>query len=679
VHGVALDLGKRTVTVAQVQTRDGKVRAARDAGGVVDLTTLVPPPKPAARPSSPAPATSGPPFSVSLARFELDRWSARFEDAAVTPHVVTEVSPLAIKLGELGTTPGTRSTVDVRLGLNKQGKLAITGTAVLDPLAADLRLDLRTLELLPLQPYFADLVNLTLTDGTVSVKGQAKLAIPTAPRAGPAPAPRFDFQGDVDVASVASLDKKDREPLVGWKLLHVGGLAVSTVPQKVSIREIALNDFLSRVVLLPDASLNLQSVAVSKPEAAPAPAAKPAPPAAAPGAPAPPASPITIGQVTLAGGRVTFSDRSVRPSYTAELTELGGRIAGLSSDASTQADLDVRGNIDQTGALVIAGKVNPLAKELFVDLKIDLKGFELPPTSPYAGKYAGFGVSKGKLGLSLDYHIEKSRLEARNRLVIDQFSFGDKVASPEATKLPVRLAVALLKDRHGIIDVDLPISGSLDDPQFKVGRAILKVLGNLIVKAATAPFSLIASAFGGGEQLSRLDFAPGSASLDAAGQGKIRSLGLALRERPGLSFEIEGSADPQRDREGLRRAFYERKLRAQRALELVQQGAAVSSPDNLRLEAADRPRLLEKAYAAETFAKPKNVLGLTRSLPAAEMEKLILTNTAVDEESLRALAQQRASAVQAALSRAEPSGAARLFLVPPKLEGGNKVELRLRD
>jgi hypothetical protein len=261
--------------------------------------------------------------------------------------------------------------------------------------------------------------------------------------------------------------------------------------------------------------------------------------------------------------------------------------------------------------------------------------------------------------------------------VLDQFTFGDKVESPDATKLPVRLAIALLKDRRGVIDVDLPISGSLDDPQFKVGRAVLKVLGNLVVKAATAPFSLIASAFGGGEDLSRVDFAAGRASLDAPAQGRLGTLAKVLRERPGISFEIRGGADPARDRDGLRRFLFERKLKGAKLAALVQTGAAAPSLDDLSIDAAERPALVAAAYAGEKFAKPKNALGLEKSLPPDEMEKLMLANLRVEDDDLRALALRRATAVQSSLSKSVPGAASRLFLVTPRLGTGG-VDLDLR-
>lgn len=243
----------------------------------------------------------------------------------------------------------------------------------------------------------------------------------------------------------------------------------------------------------------------------------------------------------------------------------------------------------------------------------------------------------------------------------------------------MRLAVALLKDRRGVIDINLPISGSLDDPQFKVWPAILKVLGNLLIKAATAPFSLIASAFGGGDELSRVDFAPGASVMDAAAQRKLGSLGKGLQERPGLSLEIEGYADPKQDRDGLRRFLYERKLKAQKLAELVEGGAPVASVNQVQLDTAERLRFLEKAYKVEKFSKPKNALGLEKGLPPAEMEKLMLANTRVEDDDLRGLALRRATALQAGLAKSAPTATGRLFLVTPRLgPGGGRVELKLK-
>jgi hypothetical protein len=716
VHGAKMDLGQRTVDVEAINMRDTRVRVMRDAEGVIDLSTLVPEPTAAhtgptaastraaapaesIRPASPAVAPAAErPWIISIARFDVEKWGARFEDRAVSPTAVLTVDPLTLHVTSLSTAPGARPNVDLRLGINKTGRLNVTGTMGLDPQAANLRFDLRALEILPLQPYFRDQVGLTITSGTVSMKGQlvmaakAKVAARTAAKA-ESPDPDIDLKSDIEIAELATVDRDKQEALLKWNLFRMGGLRVSNHPNHqmtVAINEIALDDLDTRLVLFPDGRFNLQE-ALSAPGAAhePTPAAprgaqqgkqkgKPAPPAASTSEVPPPQ--VSVGSVTIRRGSVVFNDRTIQPHYTAELTDLTGHIAGLSSNTGSTADVDVHAAVNRSGTLAITGKVNPLAKDLMVDVQVALKDVELPPASPYAGKFAGYSISKGKLELALDYRIANRKLDAKNKLVLDQFTFGDKVPSPDAVKVPVRLAVALLKDRRGVVDIDLPISGSLDDPKFKVWPAIWKVLGNLVVKAATAPFALIASAFGGGDELSRVDFAAGAASLDANAQRKIRSLGKALQERPGLSLEIEGAADAKQDRDGLRRFVFERKLKAQKLTQLVQASAAVSSLDQVQVEPVERARFLEAAYEDETFAKPKNAVGIEKSVPPEEMEKLMLAHTRVEDDDLRALALRRATALQASLAKTAPGAASRLFLVAPRLgSGGGHVELKLKQ
>ncbi|HSS39183.1 MAG TPA: DUF748 domain-containing protein, partial [Polyangia bacterium] len=604
VQGAALDLAQHTVTVEQIGTRDARLRFGRDGKGVVDLSTLVPATataataggaKPVAPAPAPTPEPAAAPWTVTVGRVDLERWSARFEDRAVTPAAVLAVNPITLHVTKLSTAPGTRFGVELHLGINRTGRFDVTGTAGLDPQVANLRFNLRGLEILPFQPYFADRVGVTVTSGAVSLNGQVGVTMAKA-KGGVKPAPQLDLNGNVAVADLTVLDNRRQEPLVSWSAFRVDGLRVSNHPLAVAIDQVALDDLDAHVVMDANGQLN-----VAQALAAPGAPAKPAAPAHADAAPAQPAGgasanavppAVNVSGVVLKRGKVVFTDESVQPHYGAEIGDLGGSVTGLSSVAGSTAAVDLSATVNRSGKLKIAGKTNPLAKDLFLDVQLALNDVELPPASPYTGKFVGYTIGKGKLGLSLDYKVANRKLEAKNNLVLDQFTFGDKVASPVATHAPVRLAVALLKDRRGVIDIDLPISGSLDDPHFKVWPAVLKVLGNLVVKAATAPFSVIAAAFGGGDQLSRVDFAAGGAALDADAQRKLRSLGKALEERPGLSLEIEGGADPNRDREGLRRFLVDRKLKAQKVAELVQQGAAVSSPDQVQIDAAERPRLV---------------------------------------------------------------------------------------
>jgi hypothetical protein len=350
----------------------------------------------------------------------------------------------------------------------------------------------------------------------------------------------------------------------------------------------------------------------------------------------------------------------------------------LSSSAATPAEVDLRGRLNHTGLLAIAGKVNPLGEDLSLDMRGDVKNIDLPPASAYAVKYLGYGIRKGKLSLAAEYHVAQGKLQALNKVTLDQFTLGEKVGSPGATKLPVRLAVALLKDRHGVIEFDLPVSGSLNDPHLDLWQQVGKGLGNVVMKAATAPFSLIARVFGGGDQLSSVGFPAGLVTLDDAARVKLGSLAKALRERGDLALEIQGGVDPRIDREGLRRYLFERKLKLAKRAELVARGETGGDPGELRLDPKERLRLLAAAYRAATFSKPRNIFGLPMSLSSDEMERLTLANLEVTESHLRALAQRRALVVKEALARGAPDAAGRMFLLSPRMSGGASVDFNLK-
>jgi len=315
----------------------------------------------------------------------------------------------------------------------------------------------------------------------------------------------------------------------------------------------------------------------------------------------------------------------------------------------------------------ITGTVNPLAKSLFLDLRASVNDIDLSPMSPYSGRYAGYEIEKGKLALNLKYHVENGELKADNKVFLDQFTFGAAVDSPDATELPVRLAVSLLKDRNGEIHLDIPVSGNLDDPKFSVVGVVWKVIKNLLVKAATAPFALLSAVFGGGgEQLSYLQFDPGSAAIPQAEEGKIGTLATILKDRPGLQLDIEGHVDVDRDREALRERAFRRKIAAAKAEDLANAGQPVPPLDNVRIDPAEYGKYLTQAYRKEPFPKPRTFLGTVKTLPVPEMEKLMMTHIRVTDDDLRRLAEARAEAVRDRLVATGSVDPGRIFLVQPK-------------
>ncbi|HMK44297.1 MAG TPA: DUF748 domain-containing protein, partial [Dissulfurispiraceae bacterium] len=314
--------------------------------------------------------------------------------------------------------------------------------------------------------------------------------------------------------------------------------------------------------------------------------------------------------------------------------------------------------------LLITGKINPLRDDLYVSLKADFQNMDLSPTTPYAGKYLGYTIVKGKMGLGMEYLIEKKKLDAKNVIFLDQFTLGDRVESPEATRMPVKLAIALLKDRKGEIHLDLPVTGTTDDPEFRVGKIIWKIILNILVKAATSPFALLGAILGGGsaEEMSFIGFDYGTAVLTPQEQAKMDKLLTVLSERPALKVDVEGHADMVADREGLKRVALQKKVKAQKLKELAKSDKSVN-PDRVVVAQEEYPKYLKQAYKDEKFPKPSNFLGMAKDLPVPEMEKLMLTNAPATDDMLRELARERARTVYEYLLKTKKIGPDRIFLV----------------
>jgi outer membrane protein OmpA-like peptidoglycan-associated protein len=292
-----------------------------------------------------------------------------------------------------------------------------------------------------------------------------------------------------------------------------------------------------------------------------------------------------------------------------------------------------------------------LRNDLFLDMQEKFNDIELSPVTPYSGTFLGYSIDKGKLFLDLKYHIENKKLDSQNKVFLDQFTLGKKVESTRATNLPVRLAVALLKDRKGEIHLDIPVTGRTDDPKFSVWGVVLQILKNLLVKAATSPFALLSSAFGGKEDFSAIHFAPGSSQLSDAEKEKIRKLAQALNDRPALKLEVAGYVDREQDPEGYRNELLTKKIRNEKFLALIKEKKAAGGEisESVTVSPEEYPVYLKTVYKKEKFPKPRNMVGLVKDIPDAEMKKLILANTVVGEENLKTLARERATAVRTAL------------------------------
>ena len=667
VKGGKLDLARREVLIDEVVARGSKLLLRRAADGGIEFVQ-----PPALRAVSAARQDPAGPWKVTVARYRGEDLGLRFEDAAVSPAATHTIEGMKLDAENLSTVPGSTARLATRFMLNRKGEIEVGGSIKPFPLAADLKVAVKTLELLPLQPYFTERLNIDVTRGQVTLNGALQLRQTGGGALDPA-ALSGGFAGQLMVGDFYAVDKINSSDFLKWKSLHVGNLDLRLKPDSVSAGEVALADFFARVILSREGKLNLLQI-IRQSDAAPAalPATTPPVVAGSGKAVAPVAAaghallPVKIGKITLQGGDIRFSDNFIKPNYSADLKKIGGTISGLSSAADSVASIDLRGSYDNIAPLTVSGQFNPLSAIPYLDVQADIKGIELTSLSPYSGKYAGYAIDKGKMSLFVKYRIKDNQLLAENRVFLDQLTFGEAVDSPDATQLPVMLAVALLQNRNGEIDVNLPISGSINDPQFSIGGLIVQVIVNLLGKAVTAPFALLGSLFGGGEELSNVEFAAGQATITQPMNDRLDKLGKALIDRPALRLEIEGHADPESDPEGLKQHRLQRQVRALKREDLTRKGVESGSAEVVEVDAKEYPALLERVYRAEKFPKPRNIVGLVKGLPVAEMEKLILAHSSVDEEDLRQLADQRAKAVLDWLVAHEVP-AERLFLLPVRL------------
>ena len=680
-----IDLVQRRVQVGQLALvgPTAALERARDGRWVAERwlrTPSSPPGSVVAEPSSPP----APPWALQMSEFNVDGGKLSFKDASTAQPVALQIEQVQFKAKDLEPLAAQAKPAPVSLtarigtGRGEPGRLEYQGTLGLAPLSAQGVVKALRLPLHALMPYAADRLNIDVRRAEASYQGQLHYLAS-------ADGPQLQLQGDAaleelrshnmlalpplpaEVAAAGGDSAPRGEPLLNWKSLNLRGLELALAPGqplRAKVQETALRDFFARLVLFEDGQLNLSNLV--RPAPGPA-SAEPAP------ASAPPQ--ISVGPVALVNGRVAFFDRFIKPNYSIDISELTGRLGAFTSvapqGAPQMAELELRGRAEGTAQLEVMGKLNPLAQPLALDIQAKLNDLELAPLSPYSVKYAGHGIERGKLNVDLAYKVQPDgQLSASNKIVLRQLAFGDPVPNAP-TSLPVRLATALLSDSHGVIDLDLPVSGSLNDPQFRLAPVIFKALGNLIVKAVTAPFSLLAGGLGAGtDTLSQVPFEPASAQLTASARASLDKVAKALQERPALKLTVVGQASLEGEKEAMKQARLTRMLQAERrraqgasAAPAQDEAAAANPPEKISDE--EYPALLKAVYQRTDMAKPRNLVGLAKSLPEAEMQALLLANINLPDDAAQSLASSRAAAVRDYLVQ-QKLPLERLFLGAPK-------------
>ncbi|MDG9927652.1 MULTISPECIES: DUF748 domain-containing protein [unclassified Pseudomonas] len=653
VSEASLDLAKQQVTVGKVRSQKLETWAAREADGQLDWQKLfageasadqapaTPPatdseattePAAAVEPQANAQAPDEPakPWQVLLRDVQLRDYQIHLADRAVGPdEVKLDLAPLNLDIQDfdsLGTSP---FALKLDTGVNKRGRIGAEGQVQLQPTSAKLQVVTRDIDLRLAQVYIDPFVRLELRSGSLGsdLAVELKSVEPLA----------FGVSGRAEVNQLHTLDTLKNRDFLKWQQLVVEGLDYRH-GEGLVIGKVDLQQPYARFVINEDLTTNVNDLIIAQPAD---PEAKPA----EPGKPLP----IRIGGIDIRNGSANFADFSLMPNFATAIQQLDGRIGTLDNQSPQAASVDVKGKVDKYAPVSIQGKLTPFDPMNSLDIATSFKNVELTTLTPYSGKFAGYRIRKGRLNLDLHYRIEKGQLNAENKLLLEDLQLGEKVDSKDAVDLPVRLAVALLKDTKGNIDIQLPVQGNLNDPQFSVMPIVWQTLRNLVLRAAQAPFKFIAGLVGGSDtDLSQVQFAAGSSELDEAAQKSLDTLAAALKERPVLRLEVEGVSAQAGDGPLLAEKRLELEYQNTQYKILQRGGDTVpAEPTLLVVDEDDKPALLEGIYRARLKQQPP---AEWRELPDEErtkkMRDAVLQSWVGSELLLRRLGQARAASIK---------------------------------
>lgn len=683
ISGVEFSQKENTASVNEIRLGKGTIQISKEADGTLSALSLLKTTSPAAAPAPKAPKKSGTkPLTWQIKKIIVAGLGTTFIDKSFSDPPRFTLSNSHISIGNLTGPKFSVMPVNFSSTYGNNAPLKLAGDLLPQPFRFHGSVSFKKLPIEDFEPYFPENLNLYILGGTLDNNMKLDLAIDSTGK------PTGSFSGSTGLRGFHAIDAVQEEDLLKWESLQLDQISGNLAPFSLAIRQIALNGVYSRIAVRKDGSLNLQNLVGKEQQKAADKSRRPEKQVAAATTATMAAAPkpqIRVDALTIQDGTMDFSDAHLPQPFRTTFHNLGGRVSGLSSEMNSRAEVDLRGNLENYSPLQLTGTINPLREDLFVDLTISFKDIELAPATPYSGTYLGYRIDKGKLFLDLKYHIENKQLQASNKVFVDQFTFGDAVASDKATKLPVRLGVALLKDRNGQIHLDLPVSGRTDDPKFSIWGVVWQVVANLFIKAATSPFALLSSMMGSSEDLSSVSFAPGSSLLAPSEAKKLDTLATALNQRPGLKVELSGYIDKARDPEGYRAELLLQKMRQEKYLELAKnrQTKDGDDADKMIIQPAEYARYLKAVYLKEKFPKPRNLIGMVKDLPDTEMKKLIIANTVAGEQELLQLAAKRAATVRQYLINQGKLDSQRLFqkqdaiTKPPKQENSpaSRVEL----
>lgn len=635
----------QTVHIGKISAATAALQMQRDSRGNLPLLQALAQPgksrnakTDAASADTTAPAK---PWQLTLDQLALTDWAIHWRDASTQPAMQATLDKINVSTGSLLWPAPEPLPLQVTAQL-RQGRIAIDGEVDIKQPAISLNLNSSALPLTLVQPYLAQQLAIELKQGTAG----SELQLKWDPKAG------VRLTGNAGVQQLTILNRNDHVRLLAAQRLQVNGLDLQLERDQLRISNIDTDGLFGQVLISPDRQLNLAQLAIAPKADAKAPPA-PASPAAKPMS-------VRIDTVKIRRSAMLFGDQSMTPGFATGIEKLEGRITGLDSRDVASAKVDLKGVVSPSGEVSIRGQMNPLASDLSLDMALQFRQLELSSLTPYAARFAGYRIDRGKLDLDLNYQIQKRQLKAENKVVLRQLRLGEKVDSPESIGLPLKLAVAILRDVDDNIDIDLPLSGSLDNPEFSIGPIIWQAFVNLLQRAITAPFSVLGNLIGGdGGSLGEVPFAVGSSELSPAARDNLGKLEKVLSSRPALQLEVRGLSDARADRAALQR----QKVEAAVALRLQgRKDTRIEALEYLLRQAQSRSAVNALRELSQV-PSPSGKMELNEAGFEARLIDALAGLQAISDNALNALAQQRGQVIVAALLESKAVPAERVFLL----------------
>jgi len=595
--GIRADSTTLSTDLQRVAVEGVKIKAMRDASGI-DLLRLLQP----RTPTTAGVATTSPALpKVTLAEFLVTGVQVDFTDNTTLRPALHRIDNLKFSAKNISSTEMAKAIpIELSVSLPQEGRLQVSGTATPKPFSANLDVELLNVTFANASPYVEPFLNIRLADGAMRAKGLVTFEN-TA----------LTYAGDFGVGRFAAVDGRLAQDFLKWSDLAFTGVRLTTLPLALNVEEIRLSEASAALRIENDGTLNIAKALAASPAATGPDAGVPSVSSGLETTDKParsaPLPPINIGRVVIEKAEFRFEDRSIQPASRSALTDFGGTITGLSSDAPARAEMNLSGQLDGRAPVSVTGRINPLGTPASADVRLSFKGIDLQPgAGPYVGKFVGSELERGRLNAEMDFKLQERTIVSSNVVTLDQFYLGKNTNSAVATKLPVSLALALLRDSSGKIVIDLPVKGSLDDPNFKIGRVVVRVLVNVITKAATSPFSMLGAIVGGGggDDLAYQDFTAGSSALDDKDIKKLDALSKALAARPALNLDLQGSYDAAADVAELRLVKLNQRIRAAAWEARRQVDPNTPPPEALDITPALRSGMIRQLYASAVVPAP---------------------------------------------------------------------------